>query len=45
MNARSMLILATTARVLAILSGVAVSAQDKYTLRVPDGLAFSDFKG
>ncbi len=45
MNGRSMLIVATMALVLAILSGVAISAQDKYTLRVPDGLAFSDFKG
>jgi Cytochrome P460 len=25
--------------------GTGVSAQNKYTLRVPDGLAFSDFKG
>jgi hypothetical protein len=32
-----MLIVATTALVLAILSGVAISAQDKYTLRLlPD---------
>jgi hypothetical protein len=30
---------------LAILSGLALSAQDKYTLKVPGGLAFSDFKG
>src|SRR5258705_10347915 len=45
MNGRSMLIVAAMALVLAILSGVAISAQDKYTLRVPDGLAFSDFKG
>src|ERR1700678_4568656 len=30
---------------LAVLSGSAFSAQDKYTLRVPDGLAFSDFRG
>src|SRR5256885_2842251 len=45
MNGRSMLIVAAIALVLAILSGVAISAQDKYTLRVPDGLAFSDFKG
>src|SRR5437588_12363814 len=45
MNGRSMLIVATMALVLAILSGVAISAQDKYTLRVPDGLAFSAFKG
>ena|ERR1700761_4997674 len=26
-------------------SGVAISAQDKYTLRVPNGLAFSEFRG
>ena len=29
----------------AILGGRAISAQDKYTLQVPDGLAFSEFKG
>ena len=32
--------------VLALLAvGIAFAAQDKYTLRVPNGLAFSDFKG
>ena len=31
--------------VLAVLGGRAFSAQDKYTLRVPNGLAFSDFRG
>src|SRR5690242_10949950 len=31
---------------LAILAaGAAISAQDKYTVRVPNGLAFSEFKG
>ncbi len=30
---------------LAVLGGSAFSAQDKYTLRVPNGLAFSDFRG
>jgi cytochrome P460 len=30
---------------LAVLSAKAFSAQDKYTLRVPNGLAFSDFRG
>jgi hypothetical protein len=45
MKGRSLLIVASVALVLAILSGVAISAQDKYTLRLPDGLAFSDFKG
>jgi hypothetical protein len=30
---------------LAAVGGLAVSAQDKYTVKVPGGLAFSDFKG
>jgi len=30
---------------LAVLGGSAFSVQDKYTLRVPNGLAFSDFRG
>ena len=30
---------------LAVLGGRAFSAQDKYTLRVPNGLPFSDFRG
>ncbi len=30
---------------LAVLAGAAISAQDKYTLQVPGGLAFSEFKG
>jgi hypothetical protein len=30
---------------LAVLGGRAVSAQDKYSLQVPDGLAFSEFRG
>jgi hypothetical protein len=33
------------AAVLAVLGGKAISAQDKYTLQVPNGLAFSDFRG
>ena len=36
---------AIMAGILAVLGGWAVTAQDKYTLRVPDGLAFSEFKG
>jgi hypothetical protein len=31
--------------VLAALGGVALAAQDKYTVQVPNGLAFSDFRG
>jgi hypothetical protein len=30
---------------LAFLGSMAISAQDKYTLQVPNGLAFSDFRG
>ena len=30
---------------LAVLGGRAISAQDKYTLQVPGGLAFSEFRG
>src|SRR5262245_22095916 len=28
-----------------VLAGVAIFAQDKYTVKVPGGLAFSEFKG
>ena len=31
--------------VIAVSAGAAISAQDKYTVRVPNGLAFSEFKG
>src|SRR6478609_3061925 len=31
--------------VLAVLSGAAISAQDKYTVQVPGGLAFAEFRG
>jgi hypothetical protein len=30
---------------LAVLGGIVFAAQDKYTVRVPGGLAFSDFRG
>ena len=30
---------------LAVLSGAAISAQDKYTVQVPNGLGFSEFRG
>jgi hypothetical protein len=45
MNGKSMVIGATMVLVLAVVSGVAISAQDKYTLKLPNGLAFSDWKG
>jgi Cytochrome P460 len=31
--------------VFAVVGGWAMSAQDKYTLKVPNGLAFSEFRG
>ncbi len=30
---------------LAVLAGAAISAQDRYTVQVPGGLAFAEFKG
>ena len=45
MNGKSMLIVAATVFVLAVVSGVAISAQDKYTLKLPDGVPLSDWRG
>ena len=38
-------LMAITAVVLAVLGGRAISAQDKYAVQVPGGLAFSEFRG
>ena len=35
----------TTVGLLAVLGSVALAQQDKYTLQVPGGLAFSEFRG
>src|ERR1035438_7040467 len=40
-----MLTIAISVGVLAIAGGRATSAQDKYTVKVPGGLAFSEFRG
>jgi hypothetical protein len=46
MKGKSILISVGTTAALAVLAtGAAISAQDKYTLKVPNGLAFSEFKG
>ena len=37
--------IATATLAVAVLGGAAVSEQDKYSLKVPGGLAFSEFKG
>ena len=42
---RKSLLLNGTAVALAILGCAAVSAQDKYTIKVPGGLSYSEFKG
>jgi hypothetical protein len=46
MKGKNMLISVAITVALAVLGvGSAISAQDKYTLKVPNGLAFSEFKG
>src|SRR5438552_17078030 len=45
MKRKSTLALAIATAALAVLGGAAVYAQDKYSLKSPSGIAFSDFKG
>ena len=46
MNSKRMRTIALATALLSVAGGSAVSAQqDKYTLKVPGGLAFSEFKG
>jgi hypothetical protein len=45
MRSKRMLTIATFTGVFAVVGGWAMSAQDKYTLKVPNGLAFSEFRG
>ncbi len=45
MRDRRMLTIAIIVGVLAAVGGRVISAQDKYTVKVPGGLAFSEFKG
>jgi len=46
MKAKNILIsFGVTASLAILATGVAISAQEKYTLKVPGGLAFSEFKG
>jgi hypothetical protein len=45
MKRKTILTIASAMFVLAILVGAATSAEDKYDLRVPGGLAFSEFRG
>ena len=45
MSGKRMLTIAIFAGLFAVVGGWAMSAQDKYTLKVPNGLAFSEFRG
>jgi hypothetical protein len=45
MNRKTTLTLVIATVWLAVLTGLAVSAQDKYTVKVPGGLAMSEFRG
>jgi hypothetical protein len=45
MNGKSIAAFAIATAVLTILGATAFSAQDKYTVQVPNGLAFSEFRG
>jgi hypothetical protein len=45
MKCKSKFTIATATAVLAVLGAAAVYAQDKYSLKSPSGIAFSDFRG
>jgi hypothetical protein len=45
MKTHGKMTMVTIATVLAVAGGMAWSAQDKYSLRLPKGLAFSEFRG
>src|SRR5229473_7829901 len=45
LKSQSMPAIVIIAIVLAVLGSGAISAQDKYTVQVPNGLAFSEFRG
>src|SRR5215510_11369075 len=45
MKSKSKLALAVVSVSLTVVGGTAISAQDKYSLKTPSGVAFSDFRG
>src|SRR5215831_16264068 len=45
MNTRNIPSATTIVASLAVVGGMALAAQDRYSLQVPGGLAFSEFKG
>jgi hypothetical protein len=45
MNRKGMWVMGTIMLALAVVCGAAVSEQDRYTLKLPGGVSFSEFKG
>ena len=45
MNRKSVMTIGVTALWVGLLAGLVISAQDKYSVKVPGGLAFAEFKG
>jgi hypothetical protein len=45
MKARNIPAMVVMVALLAVLGGMALAAQDKYTVKVPNGLAFAEFRG
>jgi len=45
MRKSTLISLALSVSIIVLAAGVAISAQDKYTVEVPGGLAFSEFRG
>ena len=45
MKKRTLISLSISVSITGLAVGVAISAQDKYTVQVPNGLAFSEFRG
>ncbi|QHO71422.1 cytochrome P460 [Bradyrhizobium sp. CCBAU 051011] len=45
MKKSTLISLSISASIAVLAAGVAISAQDKYTVQVPNGLAFSEFRG
>src|SRR5271169_6156858 len=45
MKRRSIVVIVFVVVFLSVLAALAMAAQDKYTLKVPGGLSFSEFKG
>jgi hypothetical protein len=45
MKKSTLISLGISVSIAVLAAGAAISAQDKYTLQVPNGLAFSEFRG